>query len=131
METPKKRTNLTINMKYEIIKNYESLNGKHGAKEETRKKFELKTISSLDSILKLKESIINAYNENWCSAKRRRLTSSRFSELDNQVYSKFKELRNKGGELSGLDIITQVEVIAKRIQVNHLIFQVLKRPAAI
>ena len=79
----------------------------------------MKTISTLNSILEKKQVICQAYENNECSAKRRRLTKSRFEEVDSEVYQSFVELRRKGGEISGLDLMNKASEVAEKYKLQN------------
>ena len=70
-----------------------------GAKEETRRKFDLATVSSLNTILSQKDEIIRFYETNQATSKRVRLTGSRLPSLDDRLYDKFVQFRSQNIEV--------------------------------
>jgi len=72
------RKQRTIEEKYEIIKYFESIEHKGcGSKEETRKKFDLKSIFSLNTILSQKDEVVRLHETNQSVISRVRLKMCR------------------------------------------------------
>jgi hypothetical protein len=111
-----KRKQRTLEEKYEIIKYYESIEHQgRGSKEETRKKFDLISISSLNTILSQKDEVERLHETNQSMISRVRLTSSRLPQLDQQLYDAFVNLRSKKVEISGEDVATKAIQIKEKI----------------
>ena len=106
----------TIDEKYEIIKYYEKIEKEgRGAKEKTRQKFEISTISSLNVILHHSEEIIRLYESNQSSSSRIRMSQSRFPHVDQHLYQSFSFLRSKNIEVSGLDFMIKASEIKEKL----------------
>ncbi len=86
---------------------------------ETRKKFDLATISSLCTILNQKEEIIRLYETNEATAKRVRLTGSRLPSLDDKLYETFVNLRSQRVEVGGYDLVEKASEIKEKILANN------------
>ena len=107
-KTKNNRQQRSVDEKYDIIKYYESIESKGRAvKEETRRKFNIVTISSLNAILNQKDEVVRIYESNKSSSKRVRLTGSRLPLLDQKLYESFAFLRDNQVEVSDEDISTK------------------------
>ena len=131
-----KRKQRTIEEKYEIIKFFESIESQgRGAKEITRKRFEISTISSLNVILKNRDDILRLHESNQFGNSRVRLTPSRLPTLDKKLYEsltylgsnnvemkeKCLSLGSKNGQVSTLDFVNKaVEIKEKLLSDNEL-----------
>ena len=99
-----------------MIKYYEKIEKEgRGAKEKTRQKFEISTISSLNVILHHSEEIIRLYESNQSSSSRIRMSQSRFPHVDQHLYQSFSFLRSKNIEVSGLDFMIKASEIKEKL----------------
>jgi len=87
------RSRKTIDIKYEIIKYYDSIEHTgRGAKAKTITMFNLPRISSLNTILSQRNEIIRLFESNKSSASRVRLTLGRVPVLDEKLYDRIEEI---------------------------------------
>ena len=93
------RKGLSLEQKYFIIKDYESIEHTgRGAKKKIVDKFDLKRITTLNTILSQSDQIIAKYESNEANSNRKRLTKSRNEEIDNELFNTFKLVRQQKGE---------------------------------
>jgi len=119
IELTPRRKQRSIDDKYEIIMFYLSIESKgRGAKEETRRKFNLASISSLNTILSQKDEIIRSHESNQTSSKRVRLTCGRLPSLEDQLYEEFVELRSRKNVVGCNDLIEKASEIKEKLLAN-------------
>ena len=100
-----KRVYQTIEDKYKIIKACEAMKVNFGAKSPICRQFNLKCLSTLNTILGKKYEVIENYKKS-AVPERKRMRKSAFSETDEQLYQSFLRMRSNNIEISG-DIILQ------------------------
>lgn len=100
-----KRNHLTLLKKVEIIKFYESISLNKDAKLKTMINFKIKSRSSLNTILKNKQLILNTYNDGSISKNRKTLKPGMFALIDEKVRDWVENMKANNLELSRDNII--------------------------
>ena len=109
-----KRVCQTIEEKYKIIKACEAMKVNFGAKSPICRQFNLKCLSTLNTILGKKDEVIENYKKS-AVPERKRMRKSVFSEIDEQLYQWFLRTRSNNIELSGDKILQKATEIAEQL----------------
>jgi hypothetical protein len=101
----RQRDTKTINGKYDIIVFYEDMikKGIKQAKTKTKEHFKLPQLSTLNTILKNKCKIKDAYERNETTSKRKRFRDSKYGDVDTELYEDFRKMRDKQAEIRTID----------------------------
>ena len=110
----RQRDTKTINGKYDIIVFYEDMikKGIKQAKTKTKEHFKLPQLSTLNTILKNKCKIKDAYERNETTSKRKRFRDSKYGDVDTELYEDFRKMRDKQAEIRTIDLKTKSLEIA-------------------
>jgi hypothetical protein len=114
MATPRKRKQLTIDQKCEIIQAVEK---KTKSKTEIAKNYGINP-STLTEILKRKDSIITASQSGDFSPKRKRIRLGVHEDVENALYKWFISARDKNVPISGDILMKKADFFAKELGIS-------------
>ena len=109
-----KQKSLSLKDKVQILKAVDSRSGQRGSKGQIAKEFGIAN-STLSTIIKDKEKILNAFDEAAFEPQRKRLRTVVYDDVEEALLVWFKSVRGKNVPVTGAVLQTKASELAKEL----------------